>query len=139
VDRPSDPVRICDAALQCVQRGDLNAYVELFADDAVMAFPFAPAGFPRLMRGRDEIVETLAPLWQRASGSGRVITGFDDLRWHEADDGRTVVAEFQMVGQVGRTGGTYGVRYVHVYEIEFARITELRDYWDPSALLHLPS
>lgn len=139
MDRRSDRVRTCEAALRCVQAGDLGAYVELFADDAVMAFPFAPAGFPRLMRGKDEIFETLAPLWQRAATSGRVITGFDDLRWHEADDGRTVVAEFEMVGQVRGTGAAYGVKYVHFYEIERGKITELRDYWDASALLQLPS
>jgi ketosteroid isomerase-like protein len=135
----SGRVGVCLEALRRVQQGDVAAYGELFADDAVMAFPFAPDGFPRRMRGPGEIVATLAPLWRRAWDAGRRITGFDDVRWHECDDGETVVAEFDMAGVAVRSGQHYRLSYVHVYRIVDAKIVELRDYFDPSALLRLPS
>jgi ketosteroid isomerase-like protein len=127
------PQEVFQRALRSVQDRDLDAYVELFADDGTLEFPFAPPGAPQRMQGRVEIRRSLGPLWQRARQSGRRVTGYDPVVVHNTTDPEVIVAEFTLHGVEDR-GDSYRMSYVHVYRVRHGRILSLRDYWDPLAL-----
>ena len=128
------PQEVFQRALRSVQDRDLDAYVELFADDGTLEFPFAPPGAPQRMQGRVEIRRSLGPLWQRARQSGRRVTGYDPVVVHNTTDPEVIVAEFTLHGMVEDRGDSYRMSYVHVYRVRHGRILSLRDYWDPLAL-----
>ena len=58
---------VFERALRAVQDGDLDFYAELFADDAITEFPFAPSGWPHRMGGREELRRSLSPQIRKVS------------------------------------------------------------------------
>jgi ketosteroid isomerase-like protein len=99
------PQEVFQRAIRLVQDRDLDSYVELFADDGTLEFPFAPPGAPQRMQGRVEIRRSLGPLWQRARQSGRRVTGYDPVVVHNTTDPEVIVAEFTLHGMVEDRGG----------------------------------
>jgi uncharacterized protein len=84
--------------------GEGVVFADLFAADGVLAYPFAPPGQPRELRGRDAIRDYFA-------GRGRsrelfVMEGVDAEIW-ETDDPDMVITRITHYGQSGVTGGPY--------------------------------
>jgi len=44
-------------ALEGLERGDVKPWVDMFRDDGVMEFPFAPPGYPSRLDGKAAIAE----------------------------------------------------------------------------------
>ena len=135
---PASPRRVVEDALHRVLDYDLNGYLDLFAPDGTLEFPFGPPGVPVRMRGRDQIGAALLPLWERAWEAGWRSTGYSPIVVHETSNPEVVVAEFDLYGEVAGTGQTFRLAYVHVYRIRDGRIVSLRDYWNPQILGYLP-
>jgi uncharacterized protein len=108
---------------------DAATFAEMFADDALFEFPFAPPGMACRARGRGEIDRHLASLAEFALDDVSPAT----VRWIEGRD--TVVLEFEARGRNTRTGAAYDQRYVSVIELKDGRITLYRDYWNPLPVL----
>jgi ketosteroid isomerase-like protein len=141
VPQPTTPAvspRVVEHALQYVLDYDLNGYLELFAPNGTVEFPFAPPGVPARMKGRDQIRSALLPLWQRAWEAGWRSTGYSPIVVHETANPDVVVAEFDLYGEVATTGETFQLAYVHIYRIRHGQIVSLRDYWNPQVLDGLP-
>jgi hypothetical protein len=103
-----------------------KAWGELWAEDAVMEFPYAPAGAKGRYVGREEIVR------YTESGVARMeIKGVAALRAHPMLDPRALVAELEIEGRIPATGRPYNQRYVTFFEIENGRIQRYREYWSP--------
>lgn len=58
---PALPVWLADA-LQALKIGDIERYVAIYASDGVHEFPFAPAGRPQRLQGRDQIAAYMGRL-----------------------------------------------------------------------------
>jgi ketosteroid isomerase-like protein len=135
---PASPRDVVERALQFVLDYDLNGYLELFALNGTVEFPFAPPGVPARMKGRDQIRSALLPLWQRAWEAGWRSIGYGPIVVHESLNPEVVVAEFDLYGEVASTGETFQLAYVHIYRIRNGQIVSLRDYWNPQVLDGLP-
>lgn len=112
--------------LRLTGSGQTDEWVKLFAPDAVLEFPFAPAGVPRRVTGHAEL---------RAHMSGFPETfdvEFVDLVFHETVDPNLVVAEFRSTGTAVPTGKPYEQTCVSIVRTdEQALITHYLDYWNP--------
>lgn len=112
--------------LRFTAAGRTGEWLELFAPDAVLEFPFAPVGVPRRVTGRDE-------LFAHMSGFPETFdVEFVDLVFHDTVDPSLVVAEFRSTGTARATGKPYEQTCVSVVRTDDdALITHYLDYWNP--------
>ncbi|MFI5717406.1 nuclear transport factor 2 family protein [Nocardia sp. NPDC051750] len=106
---------------------DLDGYVDLFAEDAVIEFPFAPPGRPARLDDPSSVRD-----YVMAIGAAVRIESFPSLVVHHLTDPNTIVAEVALHGTVVGTGAPYDVRYVWILEQRDGRIVRFRDYWNPT-------
>ncbi|MEU4876757.1 nuclear transport factor 2 family protein [Streptomyces sp. NPDC021608] len=125
---PASPADLYRHSLRLLLDKDVTAWVALWAEDAVMEFPFAPEGRPRRLEGREAIAAYMRPYPDHID-----LHDFPDLLIHETTDPQTIVAEMRGVGRVVRTGGTFDMTYIAVVSVRNGRITSYRDYWNPFA------
>jgi uncharacterized protein len=115
-------------ALIALTRKDTAEWPELFADDGVQEFPYAPEGLPKRIESKAGIAEYL-----------KDYPGKPDLHrieapvWHH--DGATAIAEFTVEGTAVSTGKPYNQRYISVIEHCDGKITRYVDYWNPQIVV----
>ncbi len=127
------PGDVVHAAFDALLAHDTDAFTDLFADDAVMEFPFAPADRPQRLEGRDAVVGYMAGYPDLLD-----VQRIHDVVLHQGVDPTDLVAEFSASGTVVATREPYTARYVAVLTIEQGRIRNYRDYWNPVAFADVP-
>ncbi|WP_338869506.1 nuclear transport factor 2 family protein [Myxococcus stipitatus] len=112
--------------LRLTAEGRTEEWVGLFAPNAVLEFPFAPAGVPTKVTGRDALLAHMSNFPKTFD------VQFVDLVFHDTVDPRLVVAEFRSTGTARTTGKPYEQKCISVVRTdEDARITHYLDYWNP--------
>lgn len=106
---------------------DLEGYVDLFAEDAVIEFPYAPAGRPRRLDDPSSLRD-----YVMAIGAAVEIESFPSLVVHHLTDPHSIVAEVALHGTVAGSGAPYDVQYVWIIEERDGLIVRFRDYWNPT-------
>jgi hypothetical protein len=61
---------------------DLVGWLDCFAPDAVMEWPFRLNGVPACLEGRDAIRTAVEPVWERAKQTNRRILGHEHVVFH---------------------------------------------------------
>ncbi|GAA0222606.1 nuclear transport factor 2 family protein [Cryptosporangium japonicum] len=125
-DSPSAVVR---QALDHLLAHDMASFVALYADDAVMEFPFAPPGRPTRLEGRSAVESYLDGYTDLVN-----IQRIHDVELHQTTDPDVVIGEFAASGLFVATGEPYTARYIAVLTISGGRIRHYRDYWNPLLL-----
>jgi hypothetical protein len=127
------PREVAELVRQMVA-GEGVVFADLFADDGVLRFPFAPPGMPREIRGREAIRAA------RASEEGRrSLFAMDgvDLVVRETDDPEVVVTEIEHYGHSHALEGPYRFRALGVVRVRDGEIVSYDDYMDPIAMAAL--
>ena len=122
--------RALDPFFRVIEEGlaglvDGGHFFDLLADDVVFEFIITVPDYPRLVAGRDNLIELY-----RGYQSTFFLDRCFDLRVHRADDS-TVTLEYASEGKVVATGRPYGNRYISVVTIKDRKIVHWRDYLDP--------
>jgi ketosteroid isomerase-like protein len=107
-----------------------DEYADLFAEDATFELPFAPAGVPRRLEGRETIREFFRVGTERAGTAGRRWE-FHSVVVHETADPEVIVTEFEVLGELAATGEPYRFANLQVLRVRDGAIASLRDYWNP--------
>jgi uncharacterized protein len=105
-----------------------DEFLDLFAEDVVFEFPYAPEGLAKRLDGRDRLAAhlvQLSPLLQ--------FDRFDLGASYVCGD--TVVFEFTCEGRGVTTGVAYDQNYISVVTLRDGRITRYKDYWNPLVAL----
>src|SRR5260221_14772380 len=107
---------------------DGEHYFDPLADDVLFEFLYEFPGWPRVTRGRDNLIALY-------SGYGRNIRldRGDSLVVHPSDNGRVVTLECEVHGKVLATGVAYDNRLVAIATIENRRIVHWRGFIDSLA------
>ncbi|GAA2469999.1 nuclear transport factor 2 family protein [Winogradskya humida] len=127
------PTQVLRRALDHLLAHDMAAFIALYADDAVMEFPFAPPARPQRPDGRPAVEAYLAGYTDLLD-----IQRIHDVEVHETTDPAVIIGEFAASGLVVATGEPYTARYIAVLTIVDGRIRRYRDYWNPLALGDIP-
>lgn len=106
-----------------------NSFVDMFDDDGVMEFPFAPADGVRRIEGRTALVDYL----ERFGTMVRIVSVTAPVVHRTADD--TLILEFESSGTSLATGSEYRQAYISVIELSGGRIVHYRDYWNPLVVI----
>lgn len=114
--------------------GEGVVFADLFATDGVLAYPFAPPGQPRELRGRDAI-----RAHHGASSQARSLLRIDgvDVTVRETDDPEVVVSEITHHGWSHATGSAYRFTALGVVRVRDSEIVRYDDYMDPIAMARL--
>jgi ketosteroid isomerase-like protein len=116
---------------------DMDAQADMYAEDGVLEWPFAPEGMPRRVLGREAIRRVLVPLGERARAAGHHLLRYDSVVVHDTSDPEVIVAEFDVQGEIVPSGQPYQLSYVQVLRVRDGKIVTFRDYWSPLALSNL--
>jgi hypothetical protein len=110
------------AALESLRAGDIGAYLEMYDDDAVHEFPFAPEGRPRRLEGKSAISDYMKQL--PAMGK------FDSFDVQVREAGDELIVEATSHGT--RPGGEpFHRQYVWFITHRNGRVSRFRDYMNP--------
>jgi ketosteroid isomerase-like protein len=120
------PTDVLRQAMRLLLDKDMAGFVALFADDAVMEFPFAPPGQPTRVTGRAALEGYLLHYPELLDVREVTISAL-----HVTEDPEVVVAEIDAAGFVVATGRPYELRYIAVVTVRNGLIAYYRDYWNP--------
>lgn len=108
---------------------DIPGWVDLWAEDGVMEFPFAPDGWPARLEGKQAIAA-----YMRHYPDHIDLHDFPALRIHRTTESETIVVEMRGVGRMVKSGGPFDMTYIAVVSVQDGRFTSYRDYWNPLAV-----
>lgn len=120
------PEQVFRNGMSLLVKNDFEAWAGLFAQDAVMEFPYAPEGAPRRVEGRAAIAAYMRPFPEHME-----VRELTDLVIHTTGDPRTAVVEFGSAGRAVATDEPFAMSYVVILTVENGLITRYRDYWNP--------
>jgi uncharacterized protein len=107
-----------------------EAYANLWTEDAVHEYPFAPAPYSRQLVGRDAITAYIANVTQSATN-----WSFTNFSFSATSDPDTVFVEFEGSALVTATGKKYQQIYVGRITLREGKIAKYRELWNPSWIL----
>ena len=127
----SDLRGLVDRWLNTLASLDVPALVGLMADDAVLEFPFAPAGLPTRLEGKATIEPFLA--------ESQVFSAlqFNDIEIHSTSDPEMAIVECGSTATVKADGSDYDNRYVMVLRARAGSVVLYREYFNPLPLMAL--
>ena len=103
-------------------------WVNLFTEDAVLEFPYAPKGYPSRVAGRPALLAHLEGF------SKTFQVEFTELHYYETVDPSLVIAQLKCTGSALATGRPYDQTYLSVVETKDGLISRYVDYWNPQVV-----
>jgi ketosteroid isomerase-like protein len=101
-----------------------DEWIELWADDGICEFPYAPEG-RRLLEGRKAIYT-----YMTSYPEVMAIDSVAEMRVHPMLDPEIAVVELAINGRALATGRAYNQRYVIFIEAKGGKIWRYREYWN---------
>lgn len=101
---------------------------DLFTEDVVFEFPYAPEGLPVRLEGLPSLADHLARV-----GPMLELRAFTLHAVYPSE--AAVIVEFSCQGQGVATGLPYDQDYISVVTLREGRIARYRDYWNPMVVL----
>ncbi|MEI9991288.1 MAG: nuclear transport factor 2 family protein [Rhizomicrobium sp.] len=128
---PEDDIRartlqLVGAYRTLMAEGRWDAWIDLWCEDGVLEFPFAPAGRRPTYRGRRDILD-----YMKAASGKIAIDAVARARIFPMQDPTVAVAEFAIKGRALSTGAPYDQRYVVFFETRDGKLAHYREYWNP--------
>src|SRR5271155_2325953 len=105
-------------------------YFDTIAADAVFEFRYDFPDWPRMVSGRDALMNLYS-----GYGNNIVLHGADALVVHRSQDPRIVVIEYDVHGKILANGASYDNRFIAVVTIADRKIVDWRDYMDSLAAM----
>lgn len=116
------------AVLTSLEDKDMDAFAELWAEDAVQEMPYSPDGFPKRVEGKAAVIEHYAA-WPENSRDADFTSR---LVFHPTLDPHVVFAEWEGRVDIVPTGREYRQTYGGLFHVESGKITLFREYFDPA-------
>ncbi|MBD2259326.1 nuclear transport factor 2 family protein [Pseudanabaena sp. FACHB-2040] len=113
--------------LTSLENKDMEAFAQVWAEDAVQDMPYSPEGFPRRVEGRENLIRHYAG-WPETSGQANFTR---ELVFYPMQDPTMVFAEWHGVVEIVPTGRTYDQRYGGLFHVVDGKIVLFREYYDP--------
>ncbi|CAA9229023.1 MAG: hypothetical protein AVDCRST_MAG83-1774 [uncultured Arthrobacter sp.] len=126
---PISPADTFRNGVQLLLDKNVPAWVELWAEDGRMEFPFAPTGWPTHLAGKEAIAA-----YMRNYSDHIDLQDIPDLVVHETSDPATIVVEMRATGRIVTSDSPYDMTYIAVVTVHNGCFSSYRDYWNPLAV-----
>ncbi|MDB5860423.1 MAG: hypothetical protein JWQ76_4112 [Ramlibacter sp.] len=115
-----------------LMRKDMQAFADLWADDAVQEIPFAPEieGFEPVWKGKEKILS-----YYNKAIPGRREHQFWIHELHQTADPDCLIVEASAHSIVAASGKVYDQRYVFIFKLRDGKIVLNREHVNPLAFM----
>uniref|UniRef100_I2PX26 Ketosteroid isomerase-like protein n=1 Tax=Desulfovibrio sp. U5L TaxID=596152 RepID=I2PX26_9BACT len=107
---------------------DGDHFWDAVAENAVFEFTYNFPGFTNKIEGKTNYMKWF-------EGYDRILHSADNLKVHKAQDGKTIILEYEVHGIAPKTGKTYDNRFCSIITVKDRRIIHWRDYTDSLAAM----
>jgi ketosteroid isomerase-like protein len=114
---------------------DIDGWLNCFAVDGVMEWPFRLKGVPARLEGREAIRAAVEPVWERAKQTNRRISGHERVVFHQTLDPELAIVEFDIIGASAQ--GPFRQSVVYLLRVRNGLVLLLREFVDTAALNEL--
>lgn len=121
---------IMEHFVQSMLEKDMDRWIELWDDEAVFEFPYAPAGFPAKIEGKSAIYDYIKDFPEKIN-----ISHFTPPAVYQTPDPTIALAEFACEGTVIATDMPYNQTYISFIKIKDGKIVRYKDYWNPLTVI----
>jgi ketosteroid isomerase-like protein len=114
--------------LRFLSSGRIEEWVNLFTEDGILEFPYAPqgTGFPSSVSGKKALFDYMKNF------PDHFMVEFENLHFHPTEDPTLVIAEFTSNGHAISTGKPYLQKYISVVTTTSeGKIAKYVDFWNP--------
>jgi ketosteroid isomerase-like protein len=108
---------------------NIEAWIELWADDGVQEMPYSPPGFPSRIEGKTSIHLHYSGLPDAYSRMA-----FPDLKIYPMLDPNWLLAEYRGEIDITATGHAYNNHYCALFHLRNYRIVLFKEYFNPIIL-----
>ncbi|MFJ3173202.1 nuclear transport factor 2 family protein [Streptomyces roseus] len=126
---PLTPAELYRHGLQLLLEKDIPGWVELWDEDGVLEFPFAPEGWPAKLEGKAAV-----GAYMRHYPDHVDLHEFTEVTVHQTTIPETIVVEMRGVGRLVQSDSPFHMTYIAVVTVKDGLITSYRDYWNPLAV-----
>ncbi|MGW7262284.1 nuclear transport factor 2 family protein [Streptomyces sp. NPDC054842] len=126
------PADLYRHGLQLLLDKDIAGWVDLWDENGIFEFPFAPHGWPKRLEGKAAVAA-----YMRDYPDHIDLHDFPNVEIHQTHAPETIVVEMRGVGRLVATGRPFDMTYIAVVTVERGLITRYRDYWNPLAVQDL--
>ncbi len=127
VNNQSLVVAVAQKYLSIVKDASIDTWMDIWAEDAVVEFPYAPSSSPKRLEGKNAIYE----YYKNVSPAFKLLEE-KPLVTYLSSDPLVAVFEASMKFYILSTEKEYEQDYVGVVKIgDDGRIVLYREYWDP--------
>ncbi|MFH8402199.1 nuclear transport factor 2 family protein [Streptomyces anulatus] len=123
------PVDLYRHGLRLLLDKDIPAWVDLWDENGILEFPFAPEGWPKRLEGKAAVAEYMRSYPDRID-----LHDFPYVEIHRSTAPQTIVVEMRGVGRLAATDSPFDMSYIAVVTVRNGLITRYRDYWNPLAV-----
>jgi ketosteroid isomerase-like protein len=117
----SSTIEVFRKSVELLEKGDIDQWIELFDDDVVFEFPFAPKDRPSRFDSKTALSQHV-----RARAERMAAPKVEELKVYATDDPSFIVAEMVVKSISGQAR-----RAIAVVTVRNGLITGYRDYWNP--------
>jgi ketosteroid isomerase-like protein len=129
-DRRARALEVQERHLALMLEKDMPGWIDLWAEDGVFEFPFAPPGFPRRLEGKAAVRDYIKDYPDHID-----LAAFHDVQVHPTVDPDVLIVEMSAEGRMVATGKPYAMSYIYVLTVRDGKIVGYRDYWNPLVAL----
>ena len=116
------------AFLTSLEEKDMEKFASVWAEDAVQDMPYSPAGHPKRVVGKEELVKLYAG-WPKNSGEADFTS---QLVHYPMQDPQTIFVEYKGDVEIIPTGRRYKQTYGGLFHVVDGKIKLFREYYDPA-------
>ncbi len=122
--------RILQNYLSLFSQQRWDEWIDLWTDDGVLEFPFAPTGRRSRYIGKSDILAYMKAVAVRMVGRVKV-EELEYLHVHPMLDPATICMEMGLKGRILETGAPYHQKYISIVETKGGKLSLYREYWNP--------
>ncbi len=125
-DRRAQTLKVLRDYQALLGQGRLDEWIDLWADDGVLEFPYAPAGRRRAYQGKADILAYM----KQATGRFAV-DSVEQMRISPMLDPDAAVVELSFKGRALANDAPYNQSLVIFFEVRGGKLRRHREYWNP--------
>lgn len=118
--------------LSIVKGASINTWMDIWAENAIVEFPFASGQYPKRLEGNDAIYE-----YYKDASKAFELCEEKPLVIYPSSDPLIAIFEISMKFHIIQTGRDYNQDYICLVKVrDDGKIILYREYWDPIRVLN---